>query len=258
MCASSVSRGWLISCIAMFALSITSVTAGTIVDLTGQTNLRGAWLIEQPDAVEIDIRLMIEAGEYDNTGPEGLAHYLEHLVFLSADRVHGDFGDRTANAWTSRNWTLYWNNGPAASIEPMFKNAARVFSPVELDSSFAQSEVDIVEREFDLRITESPAFQLYTRMYQTMYAGHPFARSVIGSRASIRELTPATTIEFHRQWYRASNAYLLISGPLKARDIEPLIRKHFNDIPDGKVPAHQWNLQTRVPDSVDVEMTHLA
>jgi zinc protease len=247
---------WLPAVVALLCLCTRPLSAGDIVDLTSHTNLRGAWLIEQPDAVELDVRLLIEAGEYDNTGLEGLAHYLEHLVFLSADKIHGDFGDRTANAWTSRNWTLYWNNGPVANLEPMFDNAARIFSPVDLDRNFAQSEVDIVEREFDLRNTESPWLQLYTKMYQSMYAGHPFARSVIGSRDSIRQFTPQATAEFHRQWYRASNAYLLVSGPLRADQIIPQLKKRFAALPAGSTPPHQWSRQSRQPDSINIEMTH--
>lgn len=68
--------------------------------------------------------MFVPVGEVDRTGPEGLAHYLEHLVVWSADKVHGEgLRNREMNAWTSPYWTTYWNRGPIDAFENMMRKA---------------------------------------------------------------------------------------------------------------------------------------
>lgn len=238
-------------------LSIASNAQADIIDVTSSTSLKGAYVLEQPTAREVSVVLFVEAGEFDNSGPEGLAHYLEHLVFWSADKAHGSGPkDRTANAWTSRDWTGYWNSGPVEKIGDMITHAAKVFAEIDVDPDFAISERDIVEREFDLRLVESASWQLYEKLHRKMYQDHPFSRSVIGDKDSIGQFTPSLANQFMDRWYLANNATLLISGPIKAAEIGPLLKAKFNDLPTGTIPTHVWKEPIATPASVDLKMSH--
>ena len=125
-----------------------STAQADLIDLTEYGDFNKIYFIPQPEAKNVEVRLLIPVGEVDRTGPEGLAHYLEHLVVWSADKVHGDgFRKREMNAWTSAFWTTYWNRGSKATFENMIRNARAVFEPLDLTQEFMLTERDVVERE---------------------------------------------------------------------------------------------------------------
>jgi len=227
-------------------LLIPPYSAAALVDLTAHTNLRGAYLLEQPDAHEIDVRLFIEAGEFDNTGPEGLPHYLEHLVFWSADKAHGNgYRDRTANAWTSPQWTAYWNKGASDKLPVLLQSIANVFAPINLDANFVVTEKNIVQREYDLRLADQPGYRLFFELNRQWYGNHPYGRSTIGNRESIDSVTLSQATQFKERWYQANNAVLQVSGPLTAETFIPLLRRYFSALPDTTTPKRHWRQPLR-------------
>ena len=211
---------------AAFALALAlmfgalSAHAQTIVDLTQHTNLKGAFLIQQPDAENARVEMFFDVGESDNLGPEGLSHYVEHLVAWSADRANKDnLHARGMNAWASGFFTNYHNQGPHDRLPAMLGFAARIFEPIELKQDFMRSERNIVEREFDLRYAQNATNQLYLAVTQALFPGHARGRSTIGTRNSIRSIAVEDALAFHRAHYSAKRATLLISGNLQADDV---------------------------------------
>ncbi|MFK7875580.1 MAG: M16 family metallopeptidase [Paracoccaceae bacterium] len=230
----------------------------TIQDLTDQTNLKGAFLIQQPDAQDIRVDLFLDVGESDNTGPEGLSHYLEHLVGWNADRANKDnLHARQMNAWANSFFTNYHNLGGQAQLPKMMEFAARVFQPVDLDRSFMRSERNIVEREFDLRMTENTLSRLHLAVMKALYPGHARGRSTIGSRQSIRQITVEDALNFHRATYSADRATLLISGNLDKQDVVDALQQSFSDLPvqPTSLRPHALPLQTPRQTPVQIETT---
>lgn len=222
--------------------------AQTIVDLTDQTNLKGAFLIQQPEAQNVRVEVFFDVGESDNTGPEGLSHYVEHLVGWSADRANSDnLHARRMNAWANSFFTNYHNLGGRRRLPEMMGFAARVFQPIELKPSFMRSERNIVEREFDLNYTESPLNQLYLAVIQALYPGHARGRATIGSRESIRQITVEQALAFHMDNYSADRATLLISGNLQVIDVLRDLRQTFSALP--VVPHAQRPHAMALPDA---------
>ena len=222
------------------------VRAQVVVDLSEHTNLKGAFLIQQPRAENARVDLFFDVGESDNTGPEGMSHYVEHLVAWSADRANGDnIHARSMNAWASVFFTNYHNAGPHARLPQMLNFAARVFQPIELQQSFMRSERNIVEREFDLRYSESASNQLYLAAMKALYPGHARGRATIGSRDSIQQIIVKDALAFHQQNYSADRATLLISGNLNVNDVIGQLKAAFSDLP--VIPHSQRPLTQPLP-----------
>lgn len=126
----------------IFVLLLFIVTAplnAQVIDLTEHTSLKRAYLIEQPKAEFVTVQMLLNVGEADFDGPEGLAHYLEHLVWYSADKAHGDGAkNRISNAWTNNLFTNYWNSGSPRNLKTMLGDSAKVFKPIDVDPTFAR------------------------------------------------------------------------------------------------------------------------
>ncbi len=217
-----------------------SIAQADLLDLSAHSAFKRLYVIPEPSARNIEILVSVPVGEVDRTGPEGLAHYLEHLVVWSADKVHGEgLRNREMNAWTSPHWTTYWNSGPTDALENMIRNARAVFEPIELSQEFMLTERDVVEREFDLRYRDNPTAILYRGAYHHLYGQHGLGRSVMGTPESIRQITPAATLAFHKERYRPQDAYVVIYGPITKTDILVQIERHLQNLAQPRPVARR-------------------
>ena len=223
---------------ALFSLVVailmqTSVSAApaTVLEIKGNHDLRAVYFIPNDKTPRITVQALFHFGEVDLKGPEGLSHYLEHLMFWHADggrALHG----RGGNAWVNGIVTTYYNDGHQSELDELFAFVARLFSPPSLDKQFAISERDVVMREYDLRVSENPDRQTWVRIAKALYPDHPLSRSVIGDRRSIARFSPESAIEAHRTTHRPENMTLIVSGPIE----EAEIRKQLETFPksDGR------------------------
>ena len=89
--------------IVLFLLLFTpALSYADVFKLDTDTPLRGVYFIPDSDAELVTVAMVIMAGEVNARGPEGLSHYLEHLVFWHADDVKGEpIHARDGNAWVN-------------------------------------------------------------------------------------------------------------------------------------------------------------
>lgn len=232
-----------------------SVAQADLLDLSAHGDFKKIYLISESSARNVEVLVFMPVGEVDRTGPEGLAHYLEHLVVWSADKVHGEgLRNRTMNAWTSPYWTAYWNKSSKDAFEDMMRNARAVFEPVELSDEFMLTERDVVEREFDLRYRDNPTAVLFREAYHHLYGQHGLGRSVMGTPESIRQITPADALAFHKARYRPQDAYVLIYGSVTKEEAIEQIEKNLTDLPNPEPVARGFNAPVLPPTTQTVSM----
>ena len=202
-------------------------------------SLHAAWLVPT-DAPRTTVTLVVLAGERDNRDEPGLPHYAEHLVWLSAIDARARGGGRHTNASTSLASTSYWLDGPAEELDDLLAAIARVFAPIELPDAFAREEIGIVQREYDLRVRESPDRRLWDELARLQHGDRWPARSVIGTPASIARLTPEAASEWHARTHRPGNAVLVVHGDHEPDALNERLRATFATGPEAlpsAVPA---------------------
>lgn len=235
----------------LFVLFRSTNAYADILDLSDYGDFKKIYFIPEQSARNIEVRVFVPVGEVDRTGPEGLAHYLEHLVVWSADKVHGEgLRNREMNAWTSPYWTTYWNRGPVDAFENMMRNARAVFEPVELSQEFMMTERDVVEREFDFRYRGNPTAVLFREAYHHLYGLHGLGRSVMGTPESIRQIAPDDALVFHKERYRPQDAYMLIYGPVTKEEVVAQIENYLTELAQPE-PVERGFLAPLSEQSVD-------
>src|SRR5262245_55696028 len=157
----------------------------------------------------------------DPPGHEGLAHLVEHLVYHAHRKGERPQSGRLLrlgahyNGGTTVQLTQFYEVAPAASLPGLLDVVAeRIQRPLDgVDADDFEHERAIVENELNQR-TEMGVTGRVVAWLQTSFfpAGHPFARSVGGSKASLRRLTLADARAFVDQHYRPSNIALLVTG----------------------------------------------
>lgn len=216
--------------------------AADLVEIETRTPLKAVYLIPDNSTELITVGMVIIAGEVDFDGPEGLSHYLEHLMFWHADTLGKEttMHSRGGNAWVNGIITTYFNVGEASDLEDMFTFTERLLTPPTLKNTFMLDERKVVEREYDLRISENPDRRVLTDMRKQLYDNHPASRSVIGTPTSIRSLTLDQARAFHNDFYHAANAVLFVRGNVSDSQIINLVNSRFSDLPEIVEHSQAW------------------
>ena len=71
------------------------------------------------------------------------------------------------------------------------------------------------------------------KVFETLYAGHPYAHPPGGTEASLRAMTRTDLIAFHRRYYVARNAVVALVGDLDRRQAEALAEKLVGGLSAG-------------------------
>jgi zinc protease len=178
------------------------------------------------------------------TGKSGIAHFLEHLMFKATDELKtGEFSRIVArnggrdNAFTSWDYTAYYQNVAADRLELVMKMEADRMANLRLTDETVLPERDVVLEERRQRTENEPGDKLSELVQSSLFVHHPYGTPVIGWENEIRQLTRDDANEFYQTWYAPNNAVLVIAGDVTVDQVRPLAEKYFGRIAPRPVPA---------------------
>lgn len=180
------------------------------------------YVIPRDDQTTADAMLVYPYGERQNPGAEGLAHYVEHLVWASI-REAGQDGGFHSNALTSPMATGYWIKRPPSDLPEMVQRLVASATPLGVSEEYALQERDIVQREFDASRLDDPLDEFWRQTERAIYGNSAFGRSTLGTKQSIATFTLAAAQELHDQTHQLSTATLLVRCPVTPRDVKHAI-----------------------------------
>lgn len=225
----------------LFSFGLSEPLHAKLLAIDKRGGLAGAYLHpdKSPDLVEVF--LFVKSGGFDDgDGPEGLAHYLEHLVWLSAVNPDGRASTaRDDGAWVSGGITAYSLKGDPEQLNSYLETMAKVFGPPSLDEAFMREERDILKREYDYRLAERPLDPIVRDLQIHLFGDAPRARSVLGTPESIAKLTPEMAMALHTRTHIPANAVLFVMGNTDLATVAPLVEKHFGGIAAGDPPPRR-------------------
>ena len=147
------------------------------------------------------------------TVPDGIAHYLEHKLFESAE---GDAFTRyaetgaSANAYTSFEKTCY-----LFSCTDRFDESFEILLDFVQDPYFTAQTVakeqGIIGQEIKM-YDDSPDWRVMFNMLQNMYHNHPVKIDIAGTVESIAEITAEKLYDCYNTFYDPNNMVLCVAG----------------------------------------------
>jgi zinc protease len=208
--------------------------------------------------------LIVKAGCADEANGDcrGLAHYLEHLLFLNRGTDHNSrisiFGGGSANGWTTLKSTTYFQRFPAkpetdqANLDKLIAHFAGLLTDVKAEAAAAERERNIVLQEYNLKWGQSVYQRFGIARNLALLPGDPLGQRVGGSPETIAAFTPEAARTFHKTWYAKSNAVLVLHGPIDPEAVKPIVAKYIASLPAIKVPARTWSQLRRYDPSVQI------
>ena len=121
------------------------------------------------------------AGSIDETnGRTGVAHVLEHMMFKGTKKVKsGDFSRLVAavggreNAFTSRDYTAYFQQVEKSKLEEVMKLEADRMSNLSFDDAEFDKEIQVIMEERRLRTEDNPSSLLNEALMATAFMSSP-------------------------------------------------------------------------------------
>ena len=194
--------------------------------------------------------LSIGCGTRDEAGfPAGIAHFVEHTMFRgtsrrSAQAING-YLDRLGgelNAYTTKEEIVLH----ATVLKEDLPKAARLLLELALEATFPPDEIETergVVLDEIISYKDNPAEDVYDRFESLLFAGTPLETPILGTRASVRRITPQLLRRFVSEQFvpsrMAFTAVADIDEAVLEKKVLGFLEKAFGRHRSASIPGGQ-------------------
>ena len=217
-----------------------------------------------PDAKLTCIDFWVKAGSfYEETGEEGIAHFLEHMVFKGSKNLkEGEFDRKiealggSSNAATGFDDVHYYVLIPSNSLNTALELLIELVLFPKLDKNSFKIEKEVVLEEI-AQYKDQPDEQIFQKILKSCWRNHPYGRPILGLKKSLKEISVNNMKNFYKRNYQASNCTISIAGKLP-KNIKQIINKsrlselknngkiNIKKSKSKKISFHQNRLETKI------------
>ena len=194
----------------------------------------------------MDLRFQT-GGEFLDT-PAGIAHYLEHKMF---DTAEGNALQELAlngaepNAFTANGMTAYYFESTEKFEENLRILLSFVSVPYFTEES-VEKERGIIAQEIRM-VEDNPEWRVYEQLLQSLYQNHPIRVPIAGTVESISHITADTLYDCHRMFYTPANMFLAVVGDVEPERIAAIAEEI---LPQESAPAAARDYGAAEPETV--------
>ncbi|RCL46800.1 MAG: insulinase family protein [Candidatus Thioglobus sp.] len=203
------------------------------------------------------------ANEYG--GITGVSHVLEHMMFKGTPKYPlGQFSQILAaagardNAFTSRDYTAYFQLLAASELETSFRLESDRMAALTLDEGEFLKEIEVVKEERRLRTDDNPNALTYEQFNATAFNSSAYHNPVIGWMNDLDNMNVADLKVWYESYYSPANATLVVVGDVQADDVFALAERYYGVIPKRNVISTKPRLEPAQKGSRRVEVKAIA
>jgi len=215
----------------------------------------GLTVILRPVAPAKDVAVTLLyslGGNHDPTGKSGQAHLLEHLYCTAAagEAPARDFAaireryPAGFNQQTGADYTVFAGLVPAAQLEAELVDVASRMSKLRIQDSDLEREVPRVVEELRNMYGGIPTLAGINHLRAQLHPLPADGRHG-GQEDQVQSLTRDDLEQVWKDYYKPTNAVLVVAGGFDMDQIKSLISQHLGLIPAGQPVAQQAALQSR-------------
>jgi zinc protease len=170
----------------------------------------------------------------DPWGTSGIAHFLEHLMFKSTNKLKSGEFSRTItrlggrdNATTTHDTTSYFQRVAKEHLRAVMELEADRMVNLRLVEEEVKTERDVILAERRSNVDGNPLSLLSEQMLSVLYHNHPYGRPSIGWEHEMAKLTRQDAITFYKRYYAPNNAVLVVAGDVTPEEVRPLAQATY-------------------------------
>lgn len=183
--------------------------------------------------------LVVNVGQIDDPpDSEGLAHFLEHMLFLGTEKYPSEDEYRRFmrsnggynNAYTASDHTNYRFEVRHEALPEALDRFAQFFIAPRFDPRFTAREVNAVHNEA-MRHLQNDQRRLTGVRRELYAAGSGETKFSTGNKDTLSRATPEAVRSFYERHYGAERMALAITGRAPLDELERLARSAFSAVP---------------------------
>jgi insulysin len=197
-----------------------------------------AYLLSNPDFNVSAASMVVEVGSLENPdNREGLAHFLEHMLFLGTKKYPDvdeystylkTFGGYS-NAYTAGDHTNYQLQVLPDGFEGALDRFAQFFISPLFTSEYTAREVNAVNSEHQKNIMNDN-WRQHRVTSQFVKKGHPAGKFGTGSLETLGDITREELVAFYNNQYSANRMGLALLSTHSLDEMEAWTRQYFSDV----------------------------
>ncbi|MGE5590811.1 MAG: M16 family metallopeptidase [Bacillota bacterium] len=194
------------------------------------SNGLAVYVLTQPHlhALRLDFFLR-DGSRWETPSTSGLAHFTEHLLFTGNELMPSkreialalaDIGG-AANGETSAEVTSYYLMTRPVHLSRAVELFGAMVCRPRFDPDEMKAEKRIILAEIGEELRKGSVEEL-------LWPDHPLSYYISGRPDSVRHFTREQVDEHYRSFYVPDNATLVVTGPVDAGDVRPLVERSFS------------------------------
>lgn len=191
------------------------------------------------------VQIWLKVGGRDELpGKTGLAHVFEHMMFKGSKKLKaGEFSEIISamggrhNAFTSIDFTAYFETIPANKVEQALSMEAERFAHLNLKEKDFLKEIEVIKEERRMRTEDNPDGRLFEEMMAASLRLHPYRNPVIGWMKDLENLNINDVRDFYQKHYVSSNVTVVVVGDVSFNDVKKWTRRSFAKIKKRATPT---------------------
>ena len=182
---------------------------------------------------------------HDPMTQQGMAHYLEHMLFMGTDKYpdvdgYSNFMSQnggSSNAYTWLDITNYMFEINNNAYDEALDRFSDFFKSPKLYPEYTEKEKNAVNAEWSMR-REMDFFGMF-KLNRAMMGKHPANRFLIGNLETLGDkenskLHPET-VDFYNKYYSANIMKVALVSNLPIAEMKKMAEKHFSSIKDKSI-----------------------
>jgi len=198
----------------------------------------------------------------DPWGTSGIAHFLEHLMFKSTDKIKsGEFsqiitaiGGRD-NATTTHDTTSYYQRVAKEHLRRVMELEADRMVNLRFIEDEVRTERNVILEERRSAVDANPLSILSEQMLAALYLNHPYHRPSLGWEHEMATLSLRDVRTFYQHYYAPNNAVLVVAGDVTPAEVRPLAEATYGR--NKPNPAITAQMRPQEPPAIAARRIHL-
>jgi len=187
-----------------------------------------------PYVKSVAVGIWVGAGSRNESNEEsGISHFIEHLFFKGTEKRSAkdiaealDAVGGQLNAFTTKEYTCYYAKVLDEHLDLALDVLADMFFNSKFDEKDIAKEREVIVEEIKM-YEDTPDELIHDIFSQTIWAGHPLGRPVLGTEETIRTFTRKNIIEFINTHYVPQNVVIALAGKVEHEKVVNTLQELF-------------------------------
>jgi insulysin len=211
------------------------------------------FLVSDPDVHRSAAALSVGVGHlHDPKEKQGLAHYLEHMLFLGTTKYpevgsykkYLDERSGASNAYTAGNMTNYFFQVSHEGFDEALDRFSDFFKAPLFDKTYAKREVKAVNNEHEKnKLNDGWRGNFIANLVSE--PGHPLAQFGTGDKNTLAGDNRPDLLSFYEKYYAASNMKLAMISNAPLEILVAKAQKYFSSIENRPVKIPEISSEFR-------------